>query len=505
MPHAPTIPSSAAFIISLATLAAAAPGQVIRDHRAVGYATGNEYAYDITRARDGGFLTAGYTDPETLVFGDMYLVRYDAAGAHLWSRVIDSVSQDREIAYSVRQVRDGGYLVGGETDSISARLGAALLRFDPAGTLLWSRVYLGTPFEDSFAGVTAEELSDGSLAAIARLRLSTLGVPTLSGILIRTAASGAPMFTNRYRLAGGAPEHDVSFTDFALLSDGFMVAGWIKPAVVADREALLVRLRFDGAVVWARSFRLPGTDLSADSVVVAGGEAVFAGRQGGPNAIVGRVSIGGGALSWMRSVTGFHPGVTAADVDGAGDFVFAGTRISGVDGALVKFSPAGAFIRGEIYMNGDTLTESESVIALPCDAGYAVAGLTTMTPDVGFWDVHMARTDMDGRTGCREAQYIPAVAPLTVLATDRPMQVITDSATSTYAVRVTPPASSIVTWCSSTLCIGDINKDGLVDFADYLEFLNLYDAGSLCADLNGDGFVDFADYLEFLNHYDGGC
>ncbi|MCC6677824.1 MAG: hypothetical protein IT436_11815 [Phycisphaerales bacterium] len=54
-------------------------------------------------------------------------------------------------------------------------------------------------------------------------------------------------------------------------------------------------------------------------------------------------------------------------------------------------------------------------------------------------------------------------------------------------------------------CRADLNGDGLVDFADYLEFLNFYDAGDLTVDFTGDGLVDFADYLEFLNLYDAGC
>ncbi|MCC6675669.1 MAG: hypothetical protein IT436_00870 [Phycisphaerales bacterium] len=54
-------------------------------------------------------------------------------------------------------------------------------------------------------------------------------------------------------------------------------------------------------------------------------------------------------------------------------------------------------------------------------------------------------------------------------------------------------------------CIVDLNGDGIVDFADYLEFLNLYDAQDPRVDFNQDGIVDFADYLEFLNLYDAGC
>ncbi|MCC6676468.1 MAG: hypothetical protein IT436_04930 [Phycisphaerales bacterium] len=61
---------------------------------------------------------------------------------------------------------------------------------------------------------------------------------------------------------------------------------------------------------------------------------------------------------------------------------------------------------------------------------------------------------------------------------------------------------AIVSACS---CIVDLNGDGIVDFSDYLEFLNLYDAQDPRVDFNMDGIVDFSDYLEFLNLYDAGC
>jgi len=56
-----------------------------------------------------------------------------------------------------------------------------------------------------------------------------------------------------------------------------------------------------------------------------------------------------------------------------------------------------------------------------------------------------------------------------------------------------------------TVCAADLNCDALVDFSDYLEFLNLYDASDLRVDFNGDDMVDFSDYLDFLNLYDVGC
>lgn len=56
-----------------------------------------------------------------------------------------------------------------------------------------------------------------------------------------------------------------------------------------------------------------------------------------------------------------------------------------------------------------------------------------------------------------------------------------------------------------SICAVDYNCDGLVDFADYLDFLSFYDAEDARADLNSDGFVDFLDYLEFVNAFDQGC
>ncbi|MCC6676317.1 MAG: hypothetical protein IT436_04160, partial [Phycisphaerales bacterium] len=79
----------------------------------------------------------------------------------------------------------------------------------------------------------------------------------------------------------------------------------------------------------------------------------------------------------------------------------------------------------------------------------------------------------------------------------------------THDLPVMPQGLMHVVYLASEVKIsyipGDLNGDGLLDFADYLEFLNLFDAQDPRADLNGDGLVDFGDYLEFLNLFNGGC
>ncbi len=54
-------------------------------------------------------------------------------------------------------------------------------------------------------------------------------------------------------------------------------------------------------------------------------------------------------------------------------------------------------------------------------------------------------------------------------------------------------------------CPGDYNCDGVVDFADYLAFMNDYEEPNSNADINFDTVVDFSDYLDFLTYYETPC
>ncbi|MBM4108498.1 MAG: hypothetical protein FJ255_06755 [Phycisphaerae bacterium] len=54
-------------------------------------------------------------------------------------------------------------------------------------------------------------------------------------------------------------------------------------------------------------------------------------------------------------------------------------------------------------------------------------------------------------------------------------------------------------------CQADWNGDGVVDFNDFLAFLNDFNAGAARADLNADGVVDFNDFLAFMNLFNTGC
>jgi probable HAF family extracellular repeat protein len=67
---------------------------------------------------------------------------------------------------------------------------------------------------------------------------------------------------------------------------------------------------------------------------------------------------------------------------------------------------------------------------------------------------------------------------------------------STDAFILTPPLP---------LCPADFNRDGAVNVADFLAFLQAYAAADLRCDFNGDGVVSVQDFLAYLQLYPAGC
>ncbi len=54
-------------------------------------------------------------------------------------------------------------------------------------------------------------------------------------------------------------------------------------------------------------------------------------------------------------------------------------------------------------------------------------------------------------------------------------------------------------------CSADFNHDGVVDFFDYLDFVDAFAASAPAADFNDDSVIDFFDYLDFVDAFSAGC
>ncbi len=60
-------------------------------------------------------------------------------------------------------------------------------------------------------------------------------------------------------------------------------------------------------------------------------------------------------------------------------------------------------------------------------------------------------------------------------------------------------------WVIRSICMADFNGDAVVDFFDYLDFVDAFSSGNMAADFNADGVLDFFDYLDFVDAFAVGC
>lgn len=122
----------------------------------------SEYIERIIPTTDRGFLAVGSTNsnngnipphPFNLPLRvNILITKHDSLGALQWAKVFGGT--DNEVAKSATQIADGGYAVACHTSStdgdIPNRIGTGnltntsdiwVLRLDPSGNLLWSKVY----------------------------------------------------------------------------------------------------------------------------------------------------------------------------------------------------------------------------------------------------------------------------------------------------------------------------------------------------------------------------
>ena len=188
-----------------------------------------DVAWSVQQTADGGYIVAG----GTVSFGagdyDFYLVKTNSLGDPLWTRTYGGSSSDN--AYSVQQTADGGYIVAGNTYSFGAGTpnlpNMYLVKTNSQGDTLWTRTYGGISYD---AACSVQRTTDGGYMVAGRTY--SFGAGSADFYLVKTNSQGDTLWTRTY----GRSSADVAYSVQQTADGGYIVAGstWYSDPSYAD-------------------------------------------------------------------------------------------------------------------------------------------------------------------------------------------------------------------------------------------------------------------------------
>jgi hypothetical protein len=184
---------------------------------------------------DGGCALAGYTNSSGAGY-DMWLVKADDNGTMQWSMTYGGPGED--VANSIIQTGDGGYIIAGYTSSLDDQSRSTwLVKIDSGGNVGWSETYPGQGANSMI------QTGDGGYAL-------ALDYSNAFG-LAKINATGQLEWNQTY-----AGQSDMATSESVVQTSdgGYALAGWTTTSGADSDGAWLVKTDPSGNVEWDKTY-----------------------------------------------------------------------------------------------------------------------------------------------------------------------------------------------------------------------------------------------------------
>jgi uncharacterized delta-60 repeat protein len=218
-----------------------------------------DYAYSIQQTFDGGYIVVG----ETLSFGaggnDFWVVKLDSAGEIDWQKTYGGLAYD--IARSIQQTSDGGYIAAGETLSFGAGGNDFwVMKLDGVGEVEWQKTYGGS-YDD--IAYSIQQTSDGGY--IAAGDTLSFGAGQNDSWVMKLDGAGEVEWQKTY----GGSSYDSAYSIQQTSDGGYIATGYTQSFGAGHRDFWLLKLNPNGSIDPSCS---PG--LGAESTAISASTSV---------------------------------------------------------------------------------------------------------------------------------------------------------------------------------------------------------------------------------------
>ncbi len=231
---------------------------------------GDEWGSSMQITSDSGYIIVGHTRSSGAGGSDVWLVKTNADGDTLWTKTYGGLDDDEGL--SVQQTRDGGYIFTAYTKSFNSAPGDLwLLKTNATGNTEWSKTYGGGKVE---VGRSVKQTKDGGYI-VTGFTLS-YGSGSADIWLIKTDASGDTVWTATY---GGTDEERGYCVD-QTTDDGYIIVGTTMSFGAGSSDVWLIKTNSSGDTLWTKTFGGSNDDAGYFVKETSDGGIIIAGRTG---------------------------------------------------------------------------------------------------------------------------------------------------------------------------------------------------------------------------------
>jgi hypothetical protein len=211
----------------------------------------------VQQTSDGGYVIVGTTKSFGSGSEDVWLIKTDANGDTIWTKTYGDTHGD--IGNSVQQTTDGGYIITGITNQQLANPGLIyqdiwLIKTDANGDTLWTKIFV-----DSSGllrgGNWVQQVFDGGyiITGVTNQRGTRPPVWWLIGDLwlVKTDANGDTLWTITFGESEGG---DIGNFVQQTTDGGYIVIGKTSSFEDGQDDALLIKTDANGDTLWTKTF-----------------------------------------------------------------------------------------------------------------------------------------------------------------------------------------------------------------------------------------------------------
>ena len=354
-----------------------------------------DIAHSIRQTADGGIIVAGEASSFGVVNSDVWILKLDINGSIQWQRSYGGIGYD--IARSIQEASDGGYIVAGETSSFGTDTDVWVLKLDANGIIQWQNRYGGSGDDIAYS---VRQTSDGGY--IVAGETTSFGAGGADAFMLKIDANGGVVWLKSYGGTGDDRARSIQQT-----SDGFIVAGETDSFGAGKADIWVLKLGASGDLVWQKTFGAKKDDAAYSVQQTSDGGYIIAGEATSTGSILKKAFLlkldASGGLVWHKTYGGAN-GEVAYSVQQTSDggYIIAGQsksfgNILG-DMWVLKIRSDGGIDWQKTYGSGGS--NSANFICQTTDGGYIVAGETSSF-GAGNADAWVSKLDGNGNIGGR--------------------------------------------------------------------------------------------------------